>query len=51
VSVGLVIQHAKRIRSVILSSVVCLAYNISPHYAINGTNFGGKKVTEHENVF
>ena len=33
-SVALVIQHAKRVRCVILSSVAGL--NIFPHYSING---------------
>jgi hypothetical protein len=43
VSVALVIQHAKRMRRVILSSVACLTSTIFfPHYLINGTIFGGK---------
>jgi hypothetical protein len=48
VFVGLVIQHAKRMRPVILSSAVCLAvwlYQIFPHYLKNGRIFGK---TEHK---
>jgi hypothetical protein len=43
VSVALVIQHAKRMRRIILSSVACLAVPyFFPHYLINGTIFGTK---------
>jgi hypothetical protein len=47
VSVAVVIQHAKRMRHVILSSVICLAAQMFPHYLINDTILG-KKVTEHK---
>jgi len=40
VSVALVIQHAKRMRHIVLSSVACLAVPYFPHYLINGTAFG-----------
>ena len=40
VSVALVIQHAKRMRRIILSSVACLAVPYFSHYLINGTIFG-----------
>ena len=38
------IQHAKRMRRVILLSVYCLdfTYFFPPHYLIRGTDFGGK---------
>jgi hypothetical protein len=39
VTVALVIQHAKRMRRIIVSSVACLSvcrYNIFLHYLING---------------
>ena len=39
VSVALFIQHSKRMRRIILSSVAYLAYCIFPHYLINGTIF------------
>jgi hypothetical protein len=38
--VTIVIQHAKRMRRVILSSVSCPALSIFQHYPINGTIFG-----------
>jgi ABC-type phosphate transport system permease subunit len=40
VSVALVIQHAKRMRRIILSSVTCLAVPVFSHYLINDTIFG-----------
>jgi hypothetical protein len=48
VSVALLIQHATRMRRIILSSVVCPAF---PHFSTlfhKGMIFGGKKVTEHK---
>jgi hypothetical protein len=42
VSVSLVIQHANRMRRIILSSVACRVHHIFPHYLINGTIFGKK---------
>ena len=49
--VALVIQHAKRMRRIVLSSVACLAvpYFFFP-YLIKGMIFG-KKVTEHKMCF
>jgi hypothetical protein len=47
VSVALVIQHAMRMRRVVLSSVACWLYHIFPHYHIKGTIFG-KNVAEHK---
>ena len=42
VFVALGIQHAKRMRRIVLSSVACLAVPyFFPHYLINGTIFGG----------
>jgi hypothetical protein len=43
----LVIQHAKRMRHVIFSSVACLAVQSFPHYLINDMIFG-KKVNLHK---
>jgi hypothetical protein len=43
-SVALAIQHAKRMRRIILSSVVYLALQYFSHYLINGTIFGKKRV-------
>jgi hypothetical protein len=40
VSVTLVIQHAVRMRHIILSSVACLALPYFSHYPINDTIFG-----------
>jgi len=40
VFVALVIQHAKRMRRVILSSVARPVYHIFPHCLVNSTNFG-----------
>jgi hypothetical protein len=40
-------QHAKRMRRVILLSVACLSLPFFPYYLKNGTIFG-KKVTEHK---
>jgi hypothetical protein len=42
VSVTLVIQQAKRMRRIMLSSVVCPLYHIFPHYLTKGTIFGKK---------
>jgi hypothetical protein len=43
VSVALCIQHAKRMRRIILSSVACLALQyFLPHCLINGTIFRKK---------
>jgi hypothetical protein len=38
VSVALVIQHARRMRRIILPSVAFWLYHIFPHYFINGTS-------------
>jgi hypothetical protein len=43
VSVVLAIQHAKRMRRIILSSVACWLYNIFAHYLLSGTTLGGEK--------
>jgi hypothetical protein len=40
VSVALAIQHAMRMRRIVLSTVACRLYQILPHYLINGTIFG-----------
>ena len=48
VSVALVIQHAKRMRRIILWSVQM--YRIFPHYLIDGIIFGGKKFMEQKRV-
>jgi hypothetical protein len=40
VSVALVIQQAKRMRRIILSSVPFLVVRCFPNYLINGTTFG-----------
>jgi hypothetical protein len=45
--VALEIQHAKRTRRIILSSVFYLALQLLPHYLKSGTIFG-KKVIEHK---
>ena len=42
VSVALIIQHARRMRRVTLSSVISWLYRMFPHYLINGTIFGRK---------
>ena len=49
-SVALVIQHAKRMRRIILSSSVCLALLYFSTLSLSHTrhDFGGKKVIEHE---
>jgi len=39
-SVALVIQHAMRMRRIILSSVACSALPYLPHYLITGMIFG-----------
>ena len=41
VSVALGIQHAKRMRRIILSSVACPDLPFFSHYLLNGTVFGG----------
>jgi len=41
VYVALVIQHATRMRRVVIRCLLRL-YNIFPHYLINGTIFGRK---------
>jgi hypothetical protein len=46
VCVALVIQHAKRMRHIILSSVSYLGLHIFTHYIVNGMIFGGKNVIE-----
>jgi len=49
VSVALVIQHAMRMRSFVTCGLSrCMVF--SPHL-INGTIFGGKKVTGHKMCF
>jgi small basic protein len=48
VCLALGINHVKRLRHIILSSVVCYHYHIFPHYHINGMFFSGKKVIEHK---
>jgi hypothetical protein len=47
VSVALVIQHAKRMRRIILPPVASLSVPHFPTFFINGTIFG-KNVTEHK---
>ena len=39
---ALVVQPTEHMRHIILSSVACWLYNISPHYLTNGKIFGGK---------
>jgi len=41
-SVALFMQHAMRIRRIILSSVACLTLPYIPHYPITGTILGEK---------
>jgi hypothetical protein len=50
VSVALVIQHAMRMRRIILSSVTLVALQYFPHYLINGMIFG-KNVIDHTMYF
>ena len=51
VCVALVIQHAMRMRSIILTAVVCLAVPyFFPRYLIKGTIFGEKKLLEIKHV-
>jgi len=40
VFVALFIQYTKRARHILLSFMACPAYQIYPHYPINGTIFG-----------
>ena len=47
VSVALFIQHAKRMRQIVLLVVVCLTLPYFTHYLINGTIFR-KKFAEHK---
>jgi hypothetical protein len=52
VSAALVIQHAKRMRRIISSSVACLSlYDIFSHYPINGTILGKKILSNMKCVF
>ena len=48
--VALIIQHAKRMRHIILSSVACLLPPHFPRYLINGMIFE-KKVSEYKMCF
>jgi hypothetical protein len=48
VFVALVIQHAMRMRRVVLSSVPALLYKSFLHYLINAAIFGGGGVIEHK---
>jgi len=50
VSVALVIQHAMRIRHIVICGLSGYTIFFS-HYLINGTIFGKKKVTEHKICF
>ena len=50
-SVVLVIEHAMRMRRIILSSVASLLPPYSSTLPINGTIFGGEKVLEHKMFF
>jgi hypothetical protein len=51
VFVALVIQRAKRMRLIILPSVVCPLYNIFPHHLINSMIFEKKKFLNKKYVF
>ena len=51
VSVALVIQHAKRMRLIILSLWPVCLYHIFSHYLINGTIFGEKRLLNVKCVF
>jgi hypothetical protein len=47
--VAVIMQHKEHMRRIKLSSVVCLvAPCFVPHYLINSTSFGKKKVTVHK---
>jgi hypothetical protein len=48
VSVVLVIEHAKRMRRIILSCGACLAVPHFSHHLIHGANFEKNKVIEHK---
>jgi len=50
-SVALVIQHAERMRHIILLHVACRFYSILPHCLINGKIFGRKKLLNTKCVF
>jgi hypothetical protein len=51
VSVVLVIQHAKRMRHVVLSSVACHTLQYFSTYLINGKVFGEKKIWDIKKCF
>jgi hypothetical protein len=51
VFVALVIQHAVRVRRIILSSMACLAVQYFPHYLVNCTIFDQKKLSSIKRVF
>ena len=48
VCVALVIQHAVRMRIIIVSSAACLQYRLFSHYFIKETILGKKKIIEHK---
>jgi len=49
--IALGIQHAIRMRHILLPFCPAPLCHIFPHYLINGTILGGKKVTEHKMCF
>ena len=51
VTVSLVIQHAKRMRSIMLSSVACLALKYFPTLTHKRHDFRGEKLLNTEFVF